>query len=57
MLLQHEADHCRREAMRFEGKPEAPFLLHLASAFEELALASQAGQTAPFQDGQLRRGT
>lgn len=57
MLLQHEADHCRREAMRFEGKPEAPFLLHLASAFEELALGSQAGQTAPFQDGQLRRGT
>ena len=52
MLLQHEADYCRRQALRFEGKPEAPFLLQLASAFEELAVGSRAAETAPFQDGQ-----
>jgi hypothetical protein len=37
MLLQEEADKCRREASRFQGKPEAPFLLHLAEAFDDLA--------------------
>jgi len=36
-LLQREAEQCRRQAGRFTGKPEAPFLLRLASAFEELA--------------------
>jgi hypothetical protein len=37
MLLFEEARNCRVEAERFAGKAEAPFLLHLAEAFEELA--------------------
>jgi hypothetical protein len=37
MLLFEEARNCRVEAERFVGKAEAPFLLHLAEAFEELA--------------------
>lgn len=37
MLLSEEARYCRVEAERFAGKAEAPFLRHLAEAFEELA--------------------
>jgi len=38
MLLSEEARNCRVQAQRFAGKAEAPFLLHLAEAFEELAV-------------------
>jgi hypothetical protein len=31
-----EANRCRRQAARYEGKPEKPFLLHLAEQFEQL---------------------
>ena len=31
-----EAEACRAEALRQLGKPEAPFLLRLARAFDEL---------------------
>lgn len=35
---QHEAEECRRQAATaFHGKPEGPFLLQLASMFDELA--------------------
>ena len=37
MLLKDEARKCRREAARLAGRPEAPFLLQMAQAFEELA--------------------
>jgi hypothetical protein len=33
-----EAEACRRSAKLFAGKPEAVFLLHIASSFEELAV-------------------
>jgi hypothetical protein len=36
--LKREADKCRRKAQSYSGKPEAAFLLRLASSFEELAL-------------------
>jgi hypothetical protein len=37
-LFEHEAAECRRQAATaFSGKPEAPFLLSLAGAFETLA--------------------
>jgi hypothetical protein len=37
--LQHEAEHCRRQAATaFHGTPEGDFLLRLAGMFEELAL-------------------
>jgi len=31
-----EANHCRRQASRYQGKPEKPFLLRLAEEFENL---------------------
>ena len=52
MLLVEEAQNCRREAQRMAGKPEAPFLLHLAEAFEDLAskrYEERAAQDAPVQ--------
>lgn len=39
-----EADKCRREAQQYVGRPEEPFLLRLASAFEELARRGQANK-------------
>jgi hypothetical protein len=47
MLLHEEARNCRLEAKRLEGKAEAPFLLHLAEAFEELARKEQGRPKAP----------
>ena len=41
MFLHEEARNCRLEAKRLAGKAEAPFLLHLAEAFEELARKEQ----------------
>ena len=31
-----EAEACRRKALRYLGKPEAPFLLRVARAFDDL---------------------
>jgi hypothetical protein len=39
-----EAERCRRSAKQFDGRPERPFLLRLASAFEELALMKDRPQ-------------
>jgi hypothetical protein len=36
--LTREAATCRETAKKFVGKPEAPFLLQMANAFDELAL-------------------
>lgn len=36
--LASEARECRKLAPEFSGRPEQPFLLQLARAFEELAL-------------------
>jgi hypothetical protein len=47
MLPSEEARYCRVEAERFAGKAEAPFLLHLAEAFEELAVKEQARGKLP----------
>jgi len=37
--FEHEAEICRRQAEQFAGRPEAPFLLRVASSFEELEAA------------------
>ena len=37
MQLRNEAEHCRELAPEFVGRPEQPFLLKLAVAFEDLA--------------------
>jgi hypothetical protein len=42
MLFKDEADSCRREAAAYRGKPEAPFLLRVARAFDELAIDEAA---------------
>jgi hypothetical protein len=39
--LEKEAAACRQLAQRYVGKPEEPFLLRIASAFEELALIAR----------------
>jgi hypothetical protein len=41
--LTTEAAECRRWAREFAGRPEQPFLLQLASAFEELAHNARPG--------------
>jgi hypothetical protein len=37
MMFKEQADKCRRQANEFAGRPEAPFLLKVASAFDDLA--------------------
>jgi hypothetical protein len=37
MMFKEQAEKCRKQADEFAGRPEAPFLLRVASAFEELA--------------------
>jgi hypothetical protein len=39
-VLAEEAQLCRTRAAMFRGRPEQPFLLKLATAFEVLALSS-----------------
>ena len=38
MMFKEQAESCRKQANEFVGRPEAPFLLRVASAFEELAI-------------------
>ena len=42
--MKREALVCRSMAKTYAGRPEEPFLLKVASTFEELALVSQAVQ-------------
>ena len=47
MLFEEQAESCRRQATQYAGRPEAPFLLRIASAFDELATgdSSRIAQT------------
>ena len=38
MMFKEQAENCRRQANEYVGRPEAPFLLRVASAFDELAI-------------------
>jgi thermostable 8-oxoguanine DNA glycosylase len=38
MLFKEQAESCRRQATQYVGRPEAPFLLRVASAFDDLAI-------------------
>lgn len=38
MMFKEQAENCRQQASKFVGRPEAPFLLRVASAFDELAV-------------------
>jgi hypothetical protein len=42
MMFKQQAENCRKQASEFAGRPEAPFLLRVASAFDELALVDEA---------------
>ena len=42
--MRAEAERCRRAAKRFDGHPEQPFLLKLASSFEEIAVIKDQQQ-------------
>ena len=35
--LHQEAEECRSKALSYLGRPEAPFLLHIAREFDRLA--------------------
>ena len=42
MMMKEQAESCRRQANEFAGRPEAPFLLRVASVFDELAIDESA---------------
>jgi hypothetical protein len=46
MLFKEQAENCRRQATQYVGRPEAPFLLRVASAFDELATRANRGVIA-----------
>jgi hypothetical protein len=46
MLFKEQAESCRRQANQYAGRPEAPFLLRIASVFDELATVDSS-RTAP----------
>lgn len=47
MMFREQAEQCRRQASEFAGRPEAPFLLSVASAFDELAIEADARLITP----------
>ena len=57
MFLLDEAHQCRRDAEVLKGTVEAPFLLRLARAFEELAQLREQLPPAPTDGGAGFRAT
>jgi hypothetical protein len=49
--LASEASACRSLAKEFEGRPEAPFLLRLASEFDQLAATREGPLGLDDEDG------
>ena len=54
MLFKDEADNCRRQAAVYVGQAEAPFLLRIARAFDELANCNDARKAPRFGRGDSR---
>jgi hypothetical protein len=54
MMFKEQAEKCRRQASEFAGRPEAPFLLSVATAFDRLAVDSGAPTVAAAEN---RRAT
>jgi hypothetical protein len=46
MLFKEQAENCRRQAAQYVGRAEAPFLLRVASVFDELAVSANSGLIA-----------
>jgi hypothetical protein len=49
--LASEASACRSLAKEFEGRPEAPFLLRLATEFDQLATTRERSAGLHEEDG------
>lgn len=58
MMFKEQAETCRKQACEFAGRPEAPFLLRVASAFDDLALGNEASlvRSLPVAAGRLPDG-
>lgn len=48
-MFKQQAEDCRRQAVHYAGRPEAPFLLNVARAFDELA------RSEPLASADVRR--
>ena len=46
MFFKEQAEDCRRQAVQYAGRPEAPFLLNVARAFDELATSGHSAHGA-----------
>jgi hypothetical protein len=53
--MTEEAACCRKDAQQYVGRPEQPFLLRLADAFEDLALISRTPLPPPHAADRLSR--
>jgi len=53
MMFKEQAENCRRQACEYAGRPEAPFLLSVASAFDDLATRANAGAIAHSRKSQF----
>ncbi len=54
--LELEAEECRRRALCYLGRPEAPILLHMAQEFDRLAEGgSAASRRRGDSSGEKRR--
>jgi len=49
MQFQKQAESCRRQAAQYAGRPEAPFLLSVARAFDDLASRANPGAFAQLK--------
>jgi hypothetical protein len=54
MLFKEQAENCRRQACQYVGRPEAPFLLQIASAFDELAVSTNSDVIAHRKARQIQ---
>jgi hypothetical protein len=54
MLFKEQAEKCRRQATQYVGRAEAPFLLRVASAFDELAVGANSGMIAGREGRQIQ---
>jgi hypothetical protein len=48
--LYNEAEDCRRRALSYLGRPEAPFLLRVAREFERLSAKRHRGEGVQSDD-------
>jgi hypothetical protein len=54
MIFEEQAESCRRQAAEYAGRPEAPFLLNVARAFEELGDTGSSSAFAQIRGKGMR---